>query len=339
MQSALKITLCGGGNLTHAQAAYLARKGHRIHIFTRKPERWSTSLKARYFDGDERQVQLADVSDSPDIIAKSNVVIISQPRYAIKEVSEKILPYLSDDTLLVYAPGTPELLEQEKDLRWQARKYCALHKVPFISRTTQYGHAVSVLSSRKVNRIWFSKKEMAVYTPLLEGLFDTPLVQLTSAFPFLLTNSNPLLHPSRLAVLFKNYKAGVYYPRNYLFYEEWTQESSELYMQADLELLRICEKCPEMTIGKDIVPVTEYYASPTAAALTKKINSIAAFKGILSPMKQVQQGWVPDFASRYFTEDIEWGTKPITDYARTLGIATPTLDSFIHWSNALMNQE
>lgn len=28
MTSALNITLCGGGNLVHSQAAYLARKGH-----------------------------------------------------------------------------------------------------------------------------------------------------------------------------------------------------------------------------------------------------------------------------------------------------------------------
>lgn len=296
------------------------------------------TLNARYYDGDERKVSLASVSDSPDVITQSDVIIVSLPRFAIQEVSERILPYLSDNSLLVYAPGTPELIEQEKDIRWQAKKYCALYKVPFISRTEQYGHSVSVLGSREVNRIWYSRREVANFTSILEEMFDTPLVQLSSAFPFLLTNSNPLLHPSRLAVLFKDYEAGVYYPRNYLFYEEWTKESSELYIQADTELLSVCEKCPGMTIGKDIVPVTEYYESPTAEALTRKINSITAFKGILSPMKQVRQGWIPDFASRYFTEDIAWGTEPICRYARSVSVDTPTLDYFVNWTQSIQNK-
>ena len=336
MLSILNITLCGGGNLTHAQAAYLARKGHRVQILTRRPEQWRLNLRARFFDGDTREIQLAAVSSSPEIVRNSDIVIISLPRYAIGAVTDQIYPYLRDDSLLVYAPGMPALLNMEKELRWQNKKLCALYKVPFISRTEQYGASVSVLGSRNVNRIWYSHKGMDCYTTMLEELFDTPLVQLSSAYPFLLTNSNPLLHPSRLVSLFRNYKRGMYYPRNFYFYEEWTNESSELYIQADEELLKICEKCPGMVIGKDIIPVKEYYESPTVEELTKKINSISAFKGILSPMKQVSHGWVPDFASRYFTEDIAWGTKPICDYATIKGIHTPTLDYFIKWTEDLI---
>ncbi len=334
MELKLNITLCGGGNLSHAQAAYLARKGHKVSIYTRSPEQWATSLQASYYDGDSREVSLACVSNSPEIIKESDVVIISLPRFAIKEVTEQILPYLDDETLLIYAPGTPELLEQQKDLRWQHKNYCALYKVPFISRTERYGHAVAVLGSRDVNRIWYAKPELNKQTPFIEALYDTPLVELSSAWPFLLTNSNPLLHPSRLAVMFKDYAPGIYYDHNFLFYEEWTQASSDLYIAADLDLIRICKQCPGMIIGKDIVPVTEYYESPTAEALTRKIRSITAFKGIRSPMIQRPQGWIPDFASRYFTEDIAWGTKPICEYARTLGIETPTLDYFVRWLEA-----
>lgn len=336
MTSSLNVTLCGGGNLIHAQAAYLARKGLRVHIYTRCPERWALKLEARYFDGDSREVLIASVSSDPKVITQSDVVIISLPRYAIAAVTNQIYPYLKDETLLVYAPGMPELLNMETDLRWQSKKICALYKVPFICRTEQYGHKVSVLGSRDINRVWYSKDELKIYTPLLESLFDTPLIQLSSAYPFLLTNSNPLLHPSRLSVMFHNYRQGVYYPRNFLFYEEWSQESSELYIRADLELLEICRKCEGMCIGKDIVPVTEYYESPTAEALTRKINSIPAFKGILSPMKQVEQGWIPDFESRYFTEDISWGTSPICQYAKSVRVETPTLDYFVRWTNEMV---
>lgn len=336
MSSLLNITLCGGGNLTHAQAAYLARKGHRVRIFTRCPEQWRLHLTARFYDGDTREVRLAAVSAAPEIVSDSDIVIVSLPKYAIGAVTEQIYPYLGENTLLVYAPGMPALLDMEKELRWQNRNLCALYKVPFISRTERYGHSVSVLGSREVNRIWYSREVMECFTSLLQDLFDTPLVPLTSAYPFLLTNSNPLLHPSRLVAMFKNYERGSYYPRNFFFYEEWTDESSELYIRADEELLKVCEKCPGMVIGKDIIPVKEYYESPTVGALTKKINSITAFKGILSPMKQVSKGWVPDFDSRYFTEDIAWGTEPICRYAKGVGIDTPTLDYFVNWTKNMI---
>lgn len=340
MASHLNITLCGGGNLTHAQAAYLARKGHRVHIFTRRPELWRLNLTASFYDGDTREVKLAEVSASPEMVSNSDIVIVSLPRYAIGAVTEQIYPYLSEKILLVYAPGMPALLDMDKELRWQNMKLCALYKVPFISRTEKYGSSVAVLGSRDVNRIWYPHEGMECYTPMLEELFDTPLVQLTSAYPFLLTNSNPLLHPSRLVALFKNYEQGVYYPRNFFFYEEWTNESSELYLRADEELLNICAKCPGMVIGKDIVPVKEYYESPTVDILTKKINSITAFKGILSPMKQVSKGWVPDYDSRYFTEDITWGTTPISCYAKSVGVDTPTLDYFVNWTrNMIMSNK
>lgn len=337
MSSLSNITLCGGGNLTHAQAAYLARKGHRVRIFTRRPELWNPKLMASFFDGDTCEVQLAEVSASPEIVSNSDIVIVSLPRYAIGAVTEQIYPYLNENTLLVYAPGMPALLDMDKELRWQNRKLCALYKVPFISRTEKYGNSVSVLGSRDVNRIWYSHERMECYTPLLEELFDTPLVQLTSAYPFLLTNSNPLLHPSRLVALFKNYEQGVYYPRNFFFYEEWTNESSELYIRADQELLQICKQCPGMLIGKDIIPVLEYYESTNAEELTRKINSIQAFKGIQSPMIQNTNGWIPDLSSRYFTEDIAWGTVPICQYAKTVGIDTPTLDYFVDWTNKLLH--
>lgn len=338
MTEDLIITICGGGNLAHAQAAYLARKGYTVNIFTRRPEAWHKTLKMHCFDGDEREVKLGEVTADPIIVAKSDIVIISLPRFSIPSVSEKILPWLTDRQLVVYAPGSPWLQTLEQDIQWKHKNVCALYKVPFICRTEKYGQEVSVLGSRDVNRVWFSSEKLHVYMTLLESLFDTPLQLLSSSWPFILTNSNPLLHPSRLTVMFKDYKEGVYYDRNFLFYEEWTNESSERYIEADKELLRICEACPGMKVGVDIIPVTEYYESPDAAALTRKINSIAAFKGIQSPMKQLESGWIPDFASRYFTEDVEWGTALICDYARKLGIETPVLDYYVTWTRMMLSR-
>ena len=56
-----------------------------------------------------------------------------------------------------------------------------------------------------------------------------------------------------------------------------------------------------------IPTILDYYESSDAASLTRKLRSIQAFKGILAPMKAVEGGFVPDFSSRYFTEDFPYG--------------------------------
>jgi hypothetical protein len=58
-----------------------------------------------------------------------------------------------------------------------------------------------------------------------------------------------------------------------------------------------------------------HYESFDAPAMTNKIKSILAFKGLASPMKEFQNVWIPDFDSRYFTADFSYGLKIIKDIA------------------------
>ena len=93
-----------------------------------------------------------------------------------------------------------------------------------------------------------------------------------------------------------------------------------------------------MEIGKDIIPVLDYYESRNAVELTKKIQSIPAFHGVKAPMTRRKQGWIPDFSSRYFTEDVPLGTKPICCLAEQLNIPVPTLQTFVEWNTSILNR-
>ena len=98
----------------------------------------------------------------------------------------------------------------------------------------------------------------------------------------------------------------------------------------------ITKACVE--IGKDIIPILDYYESRNAVELTKKIQSIPAFHGVKAPMTRRKQGWIPDFSSRYFTEDVPLGTKPICCLAEQLNIPVPTLQSFVEWNTSILNR-
>jgi lipopolysaccharide cholinephosphotransferase len=87
-----------------------------------------------------------------------------------------------------------------------------------------------------------------------------------------------------------------------------------------------------LPVTKGSIPtILDYYESTDAASLTAKLRSIQAFKGIKSPMKKVEEGYVPDFESRYFTEDFPYGLQIVQRLAHQHGVKTPMIDEILRW--------
>ena len=150
-----------------------------------------------------------------------------------------------------------------------------------------------------------------------------------------LSNSNPLLHPSRLYSLWKDWHEGIVYDRIPMFYEEWTEEAAELYINMDRELQTLLEQLP---VNKgSIATVLDYYESSDAPSLARKLSSIEAFKGIKAPMEEVEGGYIPDFQSRYFTEDFPYGLAIVHRLTHEKRIPSPTIDMIYDWGMRMIN--
>ena len=81
-----------------------------------------------------------------------------------------------------------------------------------------------------------------------------------------------------------------------------------------------------------IPSVLNYYESYDAESLTKKISSIPAFQGISSPMVINKFGkYVPDFTSRYFTEDFPYGMRFIVEVANKYHLDLPKINHVYSW--------
>ena len=101
----------------------------------------------------------------------------------------------------------------------------------------------------------------------------------------------------------------------------------------DEEFQKLCCK-----VGVKIPSVLDYYESTDAVSLTRKLRSIVAFQTIKAPMKQTEKGFVPDFESRYFTEDFPYGLQIVKDLAQTHQIETPVIDRVLLWGNKLIKR-
>ena len=80
-----------------------------------------------------------------------------------------------------------------------------------------------------------------------------------------------------------------------------------------------------------IPPILDYYESTDADSLTQKLRSIRAFQNISSPMKAVEGGFIPDFSSRYFTEDFPYGMRFIVETAQKHHVSIPTTENIYQW--------
>ena len=328
-----KICICGGGNLGHVTAGFLAAHGDcEVMLLTRRPALWQQELTIQTPEGKSLKGQLSTVSDSPAmVIPQADIVLLCLPGFSIREELERIRPYLGATTAVGSVVSSTGFFFEAFDVLPPTTPLFGFQRVPFISRITDYGRAASLLGYKPSLNVSIERlDDPEPLRALLERLLKVPVHLLGNHYEASLTNSNPILHPSRLYSQWKDWHEGIVYPKQSLFYEQWTDEASELLITMDEEFQQLLNVLP---VTKGSIPtITDYYESTDAASLTRKLRSIEAFKGILSPMKAVEGGgFVPDFNNRYFTEDFPYGLRIIHDQARLHQVETPVIDRVLSW--------
>jgi len=330
----MKVCVCGGGNLGHVVAGFLAAKGDcEVSLLTRQPERWQSTLRITTPEGKVLQGTLQKISSSAaEVVAPADLVLLCLPGFSIKEVLEQIRPALQPHTPVGSIVSSTGFFFDAFEVLPSDTPLFGFQRVPFISRVLEYGRSAALLGYKPSLNISVEQTEdKEAVRQTIENLFHTPAHLLGSYYEVSLTNSNPILHPSRLYSMWKDWHEGVVYPTQSLFYEEWTDEASELLIAMDKEFQALLDTLP---VTKGSIPtILDYYESHDAPSLTKKLHSIKAFQGILSPMKAVKEGFVPDFQSRYFTEDFPYGLKLIQTVAQKQGVPTPVIDKVMAWGS------
>lgn len=86
-----------------------------------------------------------------------------------------------------------------------------------------------------------------------------------------------------------------------------------------------------------LTPLIDYYESHDAESLKIKLSSISGLKGIESPMKRDENGWYPDYSSRYFTEDFGYSLKYIWELGKKYNVKMPNIDMVYHWGKQKIN--
>lgn len=329
----MKICICGGGNLGHVTAGFFAAQDDlQVSLLTTKPERWSQYLEVVDVNGKTFKGKIERISSNPkDVIPGAHIVLVCLPGFAIHDELCSIAPYLDKKTWVGTVVSSTGFFFEAMKVLPKNQPLFGFQRVPFISRIINYGHVAELKGYKESLSVAVEqtdKKEEVRAT--LEKLFLTPTKLLDSYYEVSLSNSNPLLHTARLFTMWKDWKPGMSYDRNPEFYCDWTVEAAELLIAMDEEFQALLKR-----IGLKegaIPPVLQYYESTDAESLTRKLHSIPAFKGILSPMVVNQFGmYEPDFNSRYFTEDFPYGMRFIVEVANKHSFKLNIIEEVYNW--------
>ena len=327
----MKIVICGGGSLGHVCAGVLSsHEGVEVSILTNRPERWSRKVVVTDNNGKEFVADIKVATSKPEeVIPTADIVFLCQPGFLISNTLKQIKPWLSEACVVGSIVSSTGFFFQAHDILPETTKLFGFQRTPFIARVGEYGHSARLLGyKREVAIATENIIDTEAFKMQVERLFITPTVLCANYYEVSLTNSNPILHTGRLYSMWCDWN-GERYDHNILFYKEWTDDASQLLIDMDAEFMALLEKLP-VTQGA-IPSLLEYYESTDASSLTRKIASIAAFQTIESPMKRDEDGWVPDFESRYFAEDFPFGLQYIKSIAEQNDVPTPTIDKVLAW--------
>ena len=321
------ICICGGGALGLVVASVLSNTREvAVRLLTAHPQQWSKSIEAIDSGGKVYKGVLEKVSDrAEDVIPQSDIVLFCLPGFLIEQSLKQIAPFITNQAIGSIVSSTGFFFQAHRILGSSASLF-GFQRVPFISRVQVYGHSADLLGYKQ--QLYMATENLPKdFEAMWAEWLQTPVAHLSNYLEASLSNSNPLLHPARLYGMWHEWN-GETYKEQTLFYAQWDEFSSEVYIAMDEEFQKLCH-----TVGVAIPSVLDYYESADAISLTRKLRSIAAFQTIKAPMKQTEKGFVPDFESRYFTEDFPFGLQIVKDLAHKHQIKTPLIDQVLKWGN------
>ncbi len=336
------VCICGGGSQGHISTGVIGSSpNYTVNVLTRRPTLWSNDFTTIDLKGKEYKAKINTISDNPQIVSDSDIILICLPGYAIKEELQKIKNYIRPDAIVGCVFGGSGFFIQVQRVLGDTTKCFALQRVPFTGRLLEYGHSARLKGYKpylKVAMINIGEQESKDIVGVLEDWYKTPVFKLSHYLEATLSNSNPILHPCRLYILFKDWTPEkVYTHIPFLYDTDWDDESSELWVACDNELREIIRKYP--IDEKEIPSVLEYYNCNNTRQLTAKIRSIEPFKGVQPHMIKVEGGYKLDTEHRYFIEDIPYGLILIKIFAEKVQVPTPNIDRVLEWAQRVMGKE
>lgn len=321
------VLIFGFGNIAHAIIASANHTKFKFYVYSESNKDCNRACEiSNTVDGVTISTGYTQsYSSIENVIKEADVVLFCLPSHLRINYLQKFKTYFNKNSIYGGIPGTSGFNEEIEKIIGKNSKIFSMQRVPYISRCIENYKLVT--SYRKDEIFIACNFDRLDCSNIFESLFEIKINYLESFDNVNLSNSNPLLHTSRIYSLLRNKKPPFLISKDLKFYEDWNQEASDILLMMDAEFIEVTKK-----IGlKNIIDLQTHYGVIGSKNLTYKIKNINAFKGILFPGKFDNMHCMIDLNSRYFKEDFEHGLMYLKNKADLYGVQTPIINEVLEF--------
>jgi hypothetical protein len=253
-----------------------------------------------------------------------------------------------------------------------------LQSLPWACRITEYGRSVKILGIKaRLDLAAWPAAQAAPLAQSLSELLGIRLDPASGFLSLTLAGTGQLIHPGILYGRFHDWD-GSPLAEAPLFYQGVDARTAAILeqMSAEVQQLRLAlqGRFPSLDLSA-VRPLAEWLQRSypddilDSSSLQAMFNTNRSYTGLRVPVRPqpartqsdpthsvqaqsdrtvsgLQQtegplsaGLLPDFQSRYLSEDVPFGLVPTRGIAELAGVATPAIDRVIQWAQARLGQE
>ncbi|KYO68028.1 NAD/NADP octopine/nopaline dehydrogenase family protein [Thermovenabulum gondwanense] len=322
-RKAISYAVIGAGNGGLAMAGYLGLKGYKVNLYNRSYDKLVDLIKdpiiylTGAYEGEGRLYRVT--SDIKEAIEGVDVIMVTTPATAHKELAVLMAPYLQKGQIIILNPGRTcgafEVLE--------ILKKNEADEGIIVAEAQTFIYACRALSSNRV-KIFSVKNEVklaAIPSEKTEKVIRT----ISDAFPQFkkaadvletsLNNFGAIFHPA--PTLLNSGHIERCQPFEY-YLEGITPTIGKVLERLDEERIRVAKALGVKTLSA-IEWLFESYGA-TGDTLYEAIQNNTAYKGLTAPK---------GLNTRYIYEDVPYSLVPISSLGKELGVETPAIDTII----------
>lgn len=359
------ITICGSGNAAHAMIPVIQsnfsgeinlffRYQHKVDIFKKliDEKRNITAIigKEKLYGRPNKVSRFAE-----EVCQDADLILLPLPAFAHEPTISQIAPFLKEEAIIGTIPARSGFeyptLKILREANREKVSIFGLQTLPWACRTREYASKVEILGTKEVVGLAaYPTDATSELSKKLSHLLNLKVEPLPNMLTLTLANIGQIVHPGIMYGLFKGNETKKYTKEEIpLFYQGVTKEIAQILAEMSNEILLLTRELKNKFENIDLTNVL----SLEEWLLTSYDNSIIdkstletcfvtnhAYQGLCAPIREVENGYfLPDFQSRYLTEDVPYGLVVTRAIAQLAEVKTPIIDEVILTVSKWMDKE
>lgn len=365
----LVVLSCGGGNGSHVTSVLAAARPNTesrvLTLFADEAERWTKAMgnddmnvNIAYSDGTSRDVKAKPsfiTKDPAKAVPGADLIFIVLPAFAHSDYFKAIAPHVSPNTVIVGLPGQAGFNMNCIYDMGNKSKNCAIanfETLPFNCRIVEFGRKAQIIGFKGYCAgsviMGQSKPKMPPMDMIQSILGPDCRYDDVGNFVAIYLLAKSICHPPLMYGTWSKWDGNPLdeAPLFYQGVDQWQADLLEGIGDECVAIAKDIEKKRPGTKMDSVIPMLDWmkrsYCELIAdsSSLYQANRTNKGYDGLYHPMIKTPEGkLIPDFSTRYLSEDIPFGLCVMKGIGELAGTKTPVIDEVITWCQGKLNKE